>query len=92
MAYTWKEPPIPWFVVGFLAVGGVNSMGWIPAPAVAALTQTSIFLMAIAMAAMGLNTDWALLRKAGVKAFATGATGFFALAAFAYTVIVLALR
>jgi uncharacterized integral membrane protein (TIGR00698 family) len=92
VAYTWKEPPIPWFVVGFLAVGGVNTMGWLPAPAVATLTQASIFLMAIAMAAMGLNTDWALLRKAGVKAFATGAAGFFALAAFAYVIILTAMR
>ena len=30
--YTWKEPPVPYFVLGFLAVGGLNSLGWLAAP------------------------------------------------------------
>lgn len=85
--YSWQEPPIPWFVIGFLAVGGVNTAGWLPPPVQGGLTQASIFLMAVAMAAMGLNTDWAMLRRAGARAFAAGALGFLALAVMAYGAI-----
>lgn len=90
VAYSWKEPPIPWFVIGFLAVGGVNSAGWLPAPVVAALTQASIFLMAIAMAAMGLNTDWAMMKRAGWRPIVVGFSGFLGLAVMAYAAVRLA--
>ncbi len=85
--YSWKEPPIPWFVIGFLAVGGVNSLGWLPAAAQGALTQGSIFLMAVAMAAMGLNTDWAMLKRSGWRAIAAGLLGFLGLAVMAYAAV-----
>jgi uncharacterized integral membrane protein (TIGR00698 family) len=85
--YTWKEPPIPWFVVGFLAVGGVNTLGWLPDAVQGGLVQASIFLMAIAMAAMGLNTDLAMIRRTGWKAIAVGLAGFFGLSAMAYGAI-----
>ena len=85
--YTWREPPIPWFVTGFLAVGGVNSLGLL-APAVqSGMTSASIFLMAIAMAAMGLNTDWTMLRRSGWRAIAAGLLGFLGLAVMAYTAV-----
>lgn len=88
--YTWQEPPIPWFVIGFLAVGGVNSLGWLPATVQGGLTQASIFLMAIAMAAMGLNTDWAMMRRAGWRPIAAGFAGFLGLAAMAFAAVRLA--
>ena len=34
--YSWKEPPIPWFVLGFLAVGVLGSVGVLPTAAKAA--------------------------------------------------------
>lgn len=77
--FTWKEPPIPYFVLGFLAIGALNTMSWL-APAVQnGLVQASVFLMAIAMGAMGLNTDLGGVRKTGWRAVGVGLAGFFVL-------------
>lgn len=87
LSYSWKEPPIPWFVIGFLAVGVVGSVGIVPAQAKAWLSNASIFLMVTAMAAMGLNTNLAMVRKAGMKVVYAGLTGFALLAAMSWGVI-----
>lgn len=85
--FSWKEPPIPYFVLGFLAIGGLNTAHLLP-PAVAGwLVQASVFLMAVAMGAMGLNTDLGMIRKTGWKAVGTGLVGFLALFAFSYASI-----
>jgi len=87
MTYTWKEPPIPWFVIGFLAVGLIGSIGVIPAEAKTALSNASVFLMVMAMAAMGLNTQLELIRKAGMRVIYAGLAGFGLLAATSYGII-----
>lgn len=79
-SWSWKEPPIPYFVLGFLALGAVGSTG-VMAPWVKdALGQASVGCMAVAMAAMGLNTPFDLLKKAGKPVLAAGILGFVALA------------
>lgn len=85
--YSWKEPPIPWFVVGFLAVGVLGSVGLLPAAVRAGLSTTSVFLMVMAMAAMGLATPLQMLRRAGMKVIYAGLLGFGALALMAATLI-----
>ena len=65
--WTWKDPPVPWFVIGFLALGIAGSFGLLPAAARQALATASIFLMTAAMAAMGLHTPLAMLRSAGLR-------------------------
>jgi uncharacterized integral membrane protein (TIGR00698 family) len=85
--YTWKEPPIPYFVLGFLAVGAINSAGWLNGPAQGGLTQASVLLMAVAMAAMGLNTDLGAIRRTGWTAIGVGLSGFFVLVALSYGLI-----
>lgn len=87
MTYSWKEPPIPWFVIGFLAVGVVGSIGLIPAEAKNVLSNASVFLMVMAMAAMGLNTQLGMIRKAGMRVIYAGLAGFGMLAATSYTII-----
>ncbi|MNR89302.1 hypothetical protein D3C72_202670 [compost metagenome] len=87
MTYTWKEPPIPWFVIGFLAVGLIGSIGVIPTEAKTALSNASVFLMVMAMAAMGLNTQLELIRKAGMRVIYAGLAGFGLLAAASYGII-----
>ncbi len=77
--YSWKEPPIPWFVIGFLAVGVVGSIGWLPATVLSALSTASVFLMVVAMAAMGLNTPFQMVKKAGMRVIYAGLIGFVAL-------------
>lgn len=87
LRYTWKEPPVPYFVLGFLAVGVVNSMGGLRPDVQSVLTQSSIFLMALAMAGMGLNTDLGMVKKTGWKAIALGLAGFFAIVVLSYVMI-----
>ena len=57
----------PWFILGFLAMSGLTSLGLIPASLAAALKSVSKFLMVAALAAIGLNTDFKALCKSGAK-------------------------
>ena len=57
----------PWFILGFLAMSGLTSLGLIPAALASALKTVSKFLMVAALAAIGLNTDFKALCKSGAK-------------------------
>lgn len=65
----------PAFVTGFLAVGVLRSLGAIPAALVGPLTEASIFLMVVAMGAIGLGVDLAAIRRTGPRALALGSVG-----------------
>lgn len=56
---------VPWFAFGFMAVIGLNSSGWLPAGLHDALLLLDRLLLAAAMAALGLDTRFAALRRAG---------------------------
>ncbi len=58
---------VPWFAFGFVAVVGVNSLRWLPAPVITLMVQLDTLLLAMAMAALGLTTHVSALRRAGVK-------------------------
>ena len=58
---------LPWFIVGFLAMAGLNSVGLIPVAVSAGLKRLSKFLMVAALAAIGLNTDFRKMKKAGIN-------------------------
>jgi uncharacterized membrane protein YadS len=64
---------VPWFLIGFVVVAAVNSAGIIPAAAHAPLQHVSVFLVAVALSAIGLSTNVAALRKAGPKPLLLGA-------------------
>ena len=85
--WSWRNPPVPWFVVGFLAVGIASSVGLVPAHLKALLSSASVFLMVVAMAAMGLGTQLEMIRGAGMKVVYAGLAGFAALAALSFTLI-----
>ena len=56
---------IPWFALGFVAIAALNSTGWVPEASVAGILKLDAFLLAMAMAALGLSTRMADLRRAG---------------------------
>lgn len=56
---------IPWFIVGFITLAVLNSVGVIPAEVSGAAKELSKFLMVAALAAIGLNTSFAQMRKSG---------------------------
>ena len=56
---------IPWFILGFLAMSLLNSVGVIPVAVSSVLKEISKFLMVAALAAIGLNTNFKEMKKAG---------------------------
>ncbi|SIS60129.1 YeiH family protein [Neptunomonas antarctica] len=58
---------IPWFVFGFIAASGINSVLVIPEALLSSLQLGSQFSLAIAMAALGVQTRWSTIRHAGAK-------------------------
>jgi uncharacterized integral membrane protein (TIGR00698 family) len=82
-----KQPPIPWFVLGFIALIAVNSMIAIPAAAKAWTAGMTTFLLSMSLAAMGLETDFAKLRAKGAKPLMLGAAASLFIAAFSLTLI-----
>jgi uncharacterized integral membrane protein (TIGR00698 family) len=80
----------PWFVVGFFLVGVVNFLV-LRATGQAAIVKTlgswllfaGLFLMAMGMAGLGLNVDYARLREHGLKAALAFVVGWFGLLGFA---------
>lgn len=62
----------PWFILGFLAMSVVASVFSIPAELVQYTKSTSKFLMVSALAAIGLNTSFADMKKSGIKPMVHG--------------------
>ncbi len=65
--------PFPLFLVGFLAMIGVNSTGLLTAEWTARLVFVNQFLLALALAAMGLETSVRKLIGEGLRPFLVGA-------------------
>jgi uncharacterized integral membrane protein (TIGR00698 family) len=72
---------VPWFLIGFVVAAALNSGGVIPAGAHGPLQHLSVFLVAVALSAIGLSTDVAALRKAGPKPLLLGALLWITVAA-----------
>jgi uncharacterized integral membrane protein (TIGR00698 family) len=81
------KPPIPWFVVGFVALMGVNSLVTIPAEAKFWLSGLTTFLLSVALAAMGLETDIRKLTAKGFRPALLGAAAFVFIAGFSLVLI-----
>ena len=58
---------IPWFVAGFVLAAGINTLLPLPNLVHTILHIISQFSLAMAMAALGLNTRWSTIRAAGAK-------------------------
>lgn len=67
------KAPLPWFVLGFIALVAINSVVSIPSTLKADTNVVSTFLLTMALAAMGLETSVAKLKAKGLKPALTGA-------------------
>ncbi|MCL2582344.1 MAG: putative sulfate exporter family transporter [Streptosporangiales bacterium] len=63
---------VPWFLIGFVVAALLNTGGLVPASAHGALSDVSLFLVAVALSAIGLSTDVRALRRAGAKPLLLG--------------------
>ena len=62
----------PWFILFFVLLAVINSVGLIPAALSAAMKETSKFLMVAALAAIGLNTDFREMKQSGFNPMVHG--------------------
>lgn len=67
------KPPMPWFVLGFVAVVLINSALPLPPAAQSTMVWVTSFLLTVALAAMGLETDIRKLRAKGMRPLLLGA-------------------
>jgi uncharacterized integral membrane protein (TIGR00698 family) len=56
---------IPWFILGFLALVAMRSLGLIPPVTLAPIALVANLLTVVAMAALGLGTDLKVVARAG---------------------------
>jgi uncharacterized integral membrane protein (TIGR00698 family) len=82
-----SRPPMPWFVLGFVAVVGLNSLISIPAGAKVEIAAVTTFLLSVALAAMGLETDIRKLSARGIRPALLGALAFVFIASFSLVLI-----
>jgi uncharacterized integral membrane protein (TIGR00698 family) len=82
-----SRPPMPWFVLGFVAVVGLNSLITIPAAGRAQIVAITTFLLSVALAAMGLETDLRKLMARGIRPALLGALAFLFIASFSLMLI-----
>ncbi len=58
---------IPWFALGFIAVAGIGSLQWIPESWNSTINALDNFLLAMAMAGLGLRAHISMMRRAGAR-------------------------
>jgi uncharacterized integral membrane protein (TIGR00698 family) len=80
------RPPFPWFLIGFLAMSALNSLVAIPHAVMDPTRAATTFLLSMAMAAMGLQTNLRAVFSAGARPLALG---LFASAFISLTALVL---
>jgi uncharacterized integral membrane protein (TIGR00698 family) len=81
------RPPMPWFVLGFVALVGINSLIAVPAEAKMWIVAVTTFLLSVALAAMGLETDIRKLLAKGIRPALLGALAFLFIASFSLLLI-----
>jgi uncharacterized integral membrane protein (TIGR00698 family) len=79
--------PVPWFVLGFVALVAVNSVAPVPAEARAAGAVATTVLLSMALAALGLEADIAKLRAKGVRPLLLGGLATLFIAGFSLVLV-----
>ena len=79
--------PLPWFVLGFVALVALNSVIVVPPHLKAMIVVATTFLLSVALAAMGLETDIRKVRAKGVRPLALGALSWVFISCFSLALI-----
>jgi uncharacterized membrane protein YadS len=74
-------------VAGFIALVGINSVIAVPAEIRTAIALATTFLLAMALAAMGLETDIAKLRAKGIRPLVLALAAFLFIASFSLLLV-----
>jgi len=62
---------VPWFILGFLSLTALRSLGWVPTQVQAPAATTATLLTVMSMAALGLGVDIRSVANAGVRVITT---------------------
>lgn len=84
-----RPPLLPGFLVGFVLLMAVSSLGWVPARAVALAGDASRWLLVVAIAAAGVKTTFEELLRLGWRSVAMLVAETLFIAAFVLAAIVL---
>jgi uncharacterized integral membrane protein (TIGR00698 family) len=76
----WRRV-VPWFILWFVVAACVNTTGIIPGYWHSGITAASTFLISIALAAIGVQTEVARLARSGARPLALGFVLWIAVAA-----------
>jgi uncharacterized integral membrane protein (TIGR00698 family) len=79
--------PIPWFAIGFLVLALINSANIIPPAVLQTLRALDIFVLTMAMTALGIQTRFTQIRDAGPRVVALGVILFILLALGGYVLV-----
>ena len=79
--------PVPWFVLGFVALVAFNSLVTVPVALQHGIVLVTTVLLTMALAAMGLETDIRKLKAKGLRPFALGAAAWVFIAGFSLVAI-----
>jgi uncharacterized integral membrane protein (TIGR00698 family) len=71
-----KRPPLPYFVLGFIAFVALSSVVTLPPVPKYWIVQGTTFLLSLALAAMGLETDIRKVLAKGARPIALGAASW----------------
>ena len=80
---------VPWFILGFLALAALRSLGLIPALLLKPVAEGTSVLTVLSMAALGLSTDLRAVARAGVRASAAATVCLVLLAGIAFGAVAL---
>lgn len=81
---------VPWFIVGFLLVAALRSLGLIPETVVGPVARLASILTTISMAALGLGVDVRVVARAGARVTAAVTLSLIVLGVISFCLIHLA--
>ena len=82
-----KAPPAPWFVLGFVAMMILNTVIAVPPAPKAWIVAATTFFLSMALAAMGLETDFRKLKAEGLKPVGLAAAAWVFIACFSLVLV-----
>ena len=62
-----RKITLPWFALLFIAVAGLNSLNVIPTPVVEFWTRLDLFILTMAMCALGIETNFSKIKGVGMR-------------------------
>jgi uncharacterized integral membrane protein (TIGR00698 family) len=78
---------VPWFILGFIAMAGLRSLGLVPSVVLGPITQAANLFTVVAMAGLGISVDVRLLGRVGGRVTAAAASAILILGGISFMLI-----